>query len=92
MEFTRKPDRIYAENDEGSVVAEVTFPLTSEGVVSINHTYVDESLRGQGVANSLLEEAYDLLREKGLKAEPVCSYAVKWFQAHPEKSDIIIEK
>ena len=92
MDFTRKVNRIYAENDAGKVIAEVTFPSCSEGVVSIDHTYVDESLRGQGIADRLMEETYDLLKEEGLMAIPVCSYAVVWYQRHPEKRDVISEK
>lgn len=48
MEFQREPGRIYAE-EEGRVIAEVTFP-DRDGAADIDHTFVDDTLRGQGVA------------------------------------------
>ena len=89
MDFTKTPERIYAENDDGKLIAEVTFPLVSEGVVAINHTFVDVSLRGQGIADKLMEEAYDQLKEEGLRAELYCSYAIAWYKRHPERNDIV---
>ena len=92
MEFTKTPGRIFAVNAEGHVIAEVTFPLDSEGVASIDHTFVDDSLRGQGVADKLMEEAYAFLKNEDLKAKLVCSYAVAWYKRHPEKNDIVVTR
>ena len=91
MDFIKEPGRIYAEDENGKIVAKVTFPLTAKGVVAIDHTFVDESLRGLGVADLLMEEAYGQLKDEGLKAEAVCSYAVAWYKRHPEKRDILAE-
>lgn len=44
-------------------------------VITINHTYVDESLRGQGVAFKLLSKVIDYAKSKNKKIHPVCSYA-----------------
>ena len=60
MEFQREPGRIYAE-EEGRVIAEVTFP-DRDGAADIDHTFVDDTLRGQGVAGQLLREAADVSR------------------------------
>lgn len=57
MEFQREPGRIYAE-EEGRVIAEVTFP-DRDGAADIDHTFVDDTLRGQGVAGQLLQAAAD---------------------------------
>ena len=92
MEFIKEPNRIYANNGEGRLVAEVTFPEKTPGdpgIVEITHTFVDDSLRGQGVAGQLMEECYGMLKNDGRKAALTCSYAVKWYQERPEKNDII---
>ena len=60
MEFQREPGRIYAMNGE-KLVAEVTFP-ERDGVAVIDHTFVDDSLRGQGVAGQLVRAAVDQIR------------------------------
>ena len=47
MEFLEEKGRIYAVDANGKLLAEVTFPDDGNTAV-IDHTFVDESLRGQG--------------------------------------------
>ena len=76
---------------DGEILAEVSYPAIRSGAnaVDICHTYVDDSLRGQGLAGELLARAAEELRRTNRKAVPTCTYAVGWFQAHPEYSDIL---
>lgn len=92
MDFKHEPNRIYLVDDTGSLLAEVTFPAVSDSVVNINHTFVDDSLRGQGVAAQLLKAAADALRAGQKKAVPTCSYAVKWFEKNPDYADVLAPK
>ena len=89
MEFTKEANWIYAKDEAGEVIAEVTLPAYKDGVVTIDHTFVDDSLRGMGVAGKLMEEAYAMLKADGRKAVLTCPYAVKWFAEHPERNDIV---
>ena len=89
MDFTHEPGRIYSLSGDGEIIAEITFPLINSSTVDINHTFVDESLRGQGIANKLMCAAVEELRAKNLKATATCSYAVKWFASHPEHTDLL---
>lgn len=84
MEFKKEANRIYMENEKGEMIAEVTFPSISENVVNINHTFVDNSLRGQGIAAKLMEEVVKELETSGRKAVPTCSYAVMWFDKNKQ--------
>ena len=77
--FTVEENRIYLNNAEGKMVAEVTFPETEPGVFTIDHTFVDDSLRGQGIAGKLVESAVEEIEKKG-KVQASCSYAVKWLE------------
>lgn len=88
MEFCHEKDRIFAKDGAGKLIAEVTFP-SANGIAEIDHTFVDGSLRGQGVAGQLLSEAVSQIRADGLKAKPTCTYAVKWFAEHPEQADLL---
>ena len=47
MEFLEEKGRIYAVDANGKLLAEVTFPDDGNTAV-IDHTFVDESLRGRG--------------------------------------------
>ena len=88
MEFQHERERIFALDEQGKLVAEVTFPV-SEGVADIDHTFVDQSLRGQGVAGQLLDAALRQIRMEVLRAKATCSYAAKWFKEHPDQSDLL---
>jgi len=88
MEFKYEADKIYLENENGKCIAEVTFPLISENEVNVNHTYVDGSLRGQGIADKLLTALVHNLKKTHKKAIATCPYAVDWFEKHPEYKDV----
>lgn len=87
LDFLFEENRIYAEDKTGKLLAEITFPKAETGVVEIDHTFVDDSLRGQGIAGQLMEMAVSLLRMRGDKARPTCPYAVSWFEKHPEQQE-----
>ena len=88
MPFTVEEHRVvYTAEDRE--LAFVTFPAFGEGVVNIDHTFVDPVLRGQGVAGELMQRTVDSLRACGRKAVATCSYARKWFDQHPEQKDVL---
>lgn len=89
MEFKKKTGRIWLEDPSGQEIAFVAFPAQSEGTVTITSTYVSPVLRGQGVAAALMEALAEELRATGQKVTPVCSYAVRWFEQHPEQADLL---
>lgn len=88
MTFTKESNRIFCTQD-GRTLAEVTFPEVGPGVVVIDHTWVDPSLRGQGTAGQLMQAVVELLRADGRKAQATCSYARAWLARHPEASDVL---
>ena len=88
MKFLQEQGRIFALDGSGKLLAEVTYPTTN-GIADIEHTFVDDSLRGQGVAAQILEAAVQDIRAAGLKAKLTCPYAVKWFAQHPEHADLL---
>ena len=91
MDFTYNPNQIALLGEDDKLLAEVTFPEIDKDTVNIDHTFVDESLRGQGTASKLLRQAVDSIRRQGKKARPVCSYAAAWFEKHPEEKDLLEE-
>lgn len=90
MYFQEEANRIFLEDDKGTLLAEVTFPERQKNVVEIDHTFVSETLRGQGVASELLDAVAKKVRREGKKIIPICSYAVKWFEKNPQYADLIV--
>lgn len=88
MRLIHEANRIYAADDAGETIAEITFPMR-DGVADINHTFVDDSLRGQGVADKLVRAAAEQIRSAGWPARATCPYASKWFRQHPEEAGIL---
>ena len=66
MEFQREHGRIYAM-DGDKLLAEITFP-DRDGAADIDHTFVDDTLRGQGVAGQLMRAAVDQIRAEDRRA------------------------
>lgn len=88
MPFIVSENKIeYEEN--GRILAEISFPAKENGVVDICRTFVDDALRGQGMAGKLMENAAAEIRKTNRKAVPTCSYAVKWFEQHEDYADIL---
>ena len=88
MKFIHEPNRIYGTDETGNVLAEITFPRTASGVYTIDHTIMDSSLQGQGIAGKLVQAAVEDIRNQGGEVRATCSYAVKWLQKHDKKKVI----
>ena len=73
----------------GKEVARIDFPSIPGGDVDIRRTFVDESMRGKGIAARLMKTVADKVRKEGKKVRPSCSYAVKWFGEHKDYNDIL---
>lgn len=89
MDFIYRSNQIALYDTEEKLIAEVTFPDVDDNTVNIDHTFVDDSLRGQGVAGKLMEAAAKELRVRNKKADLTCTYATSWFAKHPEYKDVV---
>ncbi len=82
MDYQHEPHRIFAQDEQGNLLAEITFPERTEGVYVIDHTFVDDSLRGQGIASALVNMAVEQIKSQNGTVEATCSYAVRWLEKH----------
>lgn len=55
----------------------------------IEHTEVDESLKGKGVGLQLVTEAVEYARENNIRIVPVCSFAAAIFKKKEEFKDVL---
>lgn len=92
MDFTHKPDQIVLYSKDQYILAQITFPEIDEKNVKIDHTFVDPALRGQGIANQMIEQVITELRRQKKTAVPTCSWAKTWFEHHPEAHDVVKEE
>ncbi|MHB1924068.1 MAG: GNAT family N-acetyltransferase [Acidimicrobiales bacterium] len=54
------------------------------GRLVLVHTGVPEALSGRGIGGHLVLEAAERARREGLLLVPVCPYARKWLESHPD--------
>ena len=76
------------ELDAGGQRAFANYRL-ADGVVAITHTETPPALRGSGVGTRLVLGALDLIRARGLRVRPLCSFARHVMAQHPETQDLL---
>lgn len=90
MEFLRENHAIVLRNDEGDMIAEITYKDTEDSqVVEADHTYTAAELRGQGIAGKLLDELVEDMKKQDKKILPTCPYVVRKFDEEPSKYQTI---
>ena len=60
----------------------------NDDVLVIESTKVNASLRGQGIAATLVDYAVHYARQHNYSIKPVCSYALKQLKNNPEYQDV----
>jgi uncharacterized protein len=70
-------------------LAEMTYVRAGEHRLIIDHTFVDEALRGEGAGLQLLEAAVAWARAEALKVFPVCPFAKSMFERHASLRDVL---
>ncbi|MES2830049.1 MAG: GNAT family N-acetyltransferase [Bacteroidota bacterium] len=83
--------RFYIEID-GKVEGEMTYVWDGINKIVIDHTEVNESLKGKGAGKQLLHAAVTFARENELKIFPVCSFARSVFEKVPDYADVLFKK
>ena len=91
LTFQTDKDRIYAQDENGQTLAEIVFPYRSQRTVEITHTFVSPSLRGQGIAETLVRAVADALKEKNIRVVATCPYAAKWFEKNPSYAHLLAD-
>lgn len=79
----------FLENEQGQRIAEISYVWSGEHKIIADHTWVDDSLRGQGMARQLLDTLVEFAREKQLKIVPTCSYVDVMFRREQSFADVV---
>ena len=78
----------FLDDAQGKRIAEISYLWSDEGKIIADHTWVDDSLRGQGMARKLLDQLVEFAREKQLKIIPTCSYVDVMFKRESSFADV----
>ena len=72
----------------GEVIGEIRY-RTEPGLVVLVHTEVEPAHEGAGVGTSLVEQALDDIRSRGLHVAPLCPFVAEYIRGHPEYADLV---
>lgn len=87
----KKENGFYIGEDVTNPLAEITYHLRDERTMVIDHTYVADTLRGQGVGSVLVRKVAELARKENKKIIPLCSYAKRVMMQNPDYQDVLAE-
>lgn len=71
---------VFVYHQDDTKLAEIHYQWRDKKTIVADHTWVDDRLRGQGVARMMLDALVDFAREKQLKIFPTCSYVEVMFR------------
>ena len=70
-------------------LAEMTYSKAGDSLIIIDHTDVDDRLRGKGAGKKLVQTAVDWARAESKQLMPLCPFARSVFDKTPEYSDVL---
>ena len=78
--------RFVADTADGEAVLE--YVHAGPDVLDLQHTFVPEAARGDGVGEALVRAAFAHARREGQPGIPSCPFVHAWLEAQPEERDI----
>lgn len=75
---------------DGERLAQMTYTVAGTRVI-IDHTDVDDRLRGTGMGRQLVDAAVQWARKENARLMPLCPYAKSVFDKTPDYSDVLVK-
>lgn len=80
----------YVQVDD-ETFARMTYTQPDEQTMMVEHTEVDDELRGKNVGYQMVSSAVQYARNHRLKIAPVCPFVKSVFDKKPEYRDVLQE-
>lgn len=74
---------------DGEWIAEMTYRKSGADTIIIDHTEVDESLKGKGVGKDLVKSGVEFARQNNLKIVAQCPFVKKVIDETPDYADVL---
>lgn len=75
---------------DGAKAGEMTYERRGAHLVNVDHTRVDDILKGQGVGRKLLDALVGWARESGTKVSATCPYAKAQLEKDEQIRDVYV--
>lgn len=77
---------------EGKKVAEMVYSMPSPDKMIVEHTEVDDSLKGKNVGKQLVHHMVEFARANHIKVIPLCPFTNAVIKKTPEYQDILFKQ
>ena len=74
---------------EGTVLAKMTYVWAGNDRIIIDHTEVNDLLKGKGAGKQMVVKAVEFAREKQISIIPLCPFAKSVFDKTPDLRDVL---
>jgi len=74
---------------EGKRLATMNYLMTDDKSMLVEHTLVDDSLKGQGIGKSLLKKLVEFSRQNQIKVKATCTFVIAVMKKTPEWHDVL---
>ena len=92
MEIQQQDDglkgKFYIQLDNQEV-AQMSYVWAGNESIIIEHTEVNDVLKGKGAGKQLLMQAVSFARQKGIKIVPVCSFVKSVIEKSEDLQDVV---
>ena len=80
---------IFFIEQDGRTVGKMTYSRADNNTIVIEHTEVDDELKGKGAGKQLVAAAVEWARNNNMKIKPMCSFASGVFERVSEYRDVL---
>jgi predicted GNAT family acetyltransferase len=81
--------RHYINDEDGNMLAEITYAVKHPDTMVVDHTEVAEDLQGQNIGYDLVEAVAEHARAKGRQIIPVCTFAKAILERTDKFDDVL---
>ena len=81
LQFVREAQALVHRDEAGKLLAEAKWRRLNAHTIEVFHTHVDDSLRGQGAGNQLLDAMEKLAAQEGWSVRASCPFAQRRLSA-----------
>ena len=81
--------RHFINDEEGNMMAEITYAVQHPDTMVIDHTEVADAYQGKDIGFQLVEAAVEHARAKGRTVIPVCGFAKSVIERKTEFQDVL---
>lgn len=84
--------RHFINDEEGNMLAEITYAMQHPDTMVVDHTEVSDVLKGKNIGFQLVGAVIEHARAKGRHVVAVCSFASAVIEKNPGFKDVITQQ